>query len=66
MLSSTDATAPVLENWSDQKEKLKALFPTLTDEDLRYEEGNREEMLTRIQSKLGKTKEELDTVLSTL
>ena len=66
MLSTTDVTAPVLDNWNDQKEKLKTQFPTLTDEDLQYEEGKRDEMLTRIQDKLGKTRDELDGVISAL
>jgi uncharacterized protein YjbJ (UPF0337 family) len=66
MLSPTDVTAPVLENWNEQKDKLRTQFPTLTGEDLQYEEGKRDEMLTRVQDKLGKTREELDTILSTL
>ena len=66
MLSTTDVTAPVVENWNDQKEKLKTQFPTLTDEDLQYEEGKRDEMLTRVQDKLGKTRDELDGVISSL
>ncbi len=66
MLNPTDLTAPVLENWTDQKDKLKAQFPALTDEDLDYEEGKRDEMLSRIQIKLGKTKEEMALIISTL
>ena len=53
-------------NWSEQKGKLKAKFPTLTDADLQYENGKKDEMLTKVQAKLGKTKEELDTVMSGL
>ena len=53
-------------NWSEQKTKLKAKFPVLTDSDLQYEDGKKDEMLTRIQSKLGKTKEELATIVAGL
>ena len=65
----TDLTAtPVLveENWNDQKEKLKTKFSNLTDEDLNYEEGKRDEMLDRVQIKLGKTKEELVAIIAGL
>ncbi|HMK27457.1 MAG TPA: hypothetical protein VK483_15600 [Chitinophagaceae bacterium] len=65
----SDLTAtPVLvaENWDEQKEKLKAKFSNLTDEDLNYEEGKRDEMLERVQIKLGKTGEELTAIIADL
>ena len=58
--------APAKGNWNDQKTKLKAKFSTLTDADLRYEEGKKDEMLTKVQTKLGKTKEELQSIISEL
>lgn len=66
MSDSTTIPTPATGNWKEQKEKLRAKFPALTDEDLRYETGKKDEMLTKIQTKLGKTKEELDTVISGL
>jgi uncharacterized protein YjbJ (UPF0337 family) len=67
MTQPTSTTpAPVKGNWNEQKGKLKAKFPTLTDSDLQYENGKKDEMLSRVQTKLGKTKEELDTVMSGL
>jgi uncharacterized protein YjbJ (UPF0337 family) len=67
-MTNTTATpsAPVKGNWNGQKNKLKTKFPTLTDADLRYEDGKKDEMLTKVQTKLGKTKEELQTVMSGL
>lgn len=65
----TDLTAtPVLveENWTEQKDKLKAKFSTLTDEDLDYEEGKRDEMIERVHIKLGKTREELIAIIEDL
>ncbi|MBL7930232.1 MAG: CsbD family protein [Bacteroidia bacterium] len=53
-------------NWNEQKGKLKQKFATLTDNDLMYEEGKREEMLGKLQVKLGKTKEELLDIISAL
>ena len=53
-------------NWNEQKGKLKQKFATLTDNDLMFAEGKKEEMLGKLQIKLGKTKEELHTILSGL
>ncbi len=53
-------------NWNDQKGKLKMEFADLTDEDLMYVEGKKDEMLGKLQIKLGKTKEELDKIIAEL
>jgi uncharacterized protein YjbJ (UPF0337 family) len=53
-------------NWSSQKGKLKQKFAMLTDNDLLFAEGKQEEMLGRIQLKLGKTKEELYKIIEGL
>ena len=53
-------------NWEAQKGKLKQAFATLTDDDLLFAEGKKEEMMGRLQIKLGKTKEELHKILSDL
>ena len=52
--------------WNEQKGKLKQRYAVLTDNDLLYEEGKREEMYGRIQVKLGKTKEELHKIIQDL
>jgi len=51
-------------NWNELKCKLKQQFAVLTDNDLMYEEGQKDEMLGKIQIKLGKTKEKLDKIMS--
>ena len=66
MTEITSTSAPVKGNWNQQKGKLKAKFTTLTDADLRYENGKKEEMFEKIQTKLGKTKDELTTIISAL
>jgi uncharacterized protein YjbJ (UPF0337 family) len=53
-------------NWNEQKGKLKQKFAVLTDNDLMFAEGKKDEMLGRLQSKLGKTKEELQKVMMDL
>jgi uncharacterized protein YjbJ (UPF0337 family) len=53
-------------NWDMQKIKLKQKFVQLTDADLNFEPGKKEEMLMKVQIKLGKTKEELHQIISEL
>ena len=53
-------------NWNEQKGKLKQKFAALTDNDLMFEEGKKDEMLGKLQVKLGKTKEELQKVIEAL
>lgn len=53
-------------NWNEQKGKLKQKFAVLTDDDLLFEQGKKEEMLGKIQVKLGKTKEELHKIIEAL
>ena len=50
-------------NWNEQKGKLKQKFAVLTDNDLMFAEGKKEEMFGKLQIKLGKTKEELQKIL---
>jgi uncharacterized protein YjbJ (UPF0337 family) len=53
-------------NWNDQKGKLKKQFALLTDNDLMFDEGKKDEMLGKIQIKLGKTKEEFRKIIEGL
>jgi len=46
-------------NWKEIAGKLKQQYANLTDDDLLFKEGKEEELLGRLQQKLGKTKEEL-------
>jgi uncharacterized protein YjbJ (UPF0337 family) len=49
-------TTEVKGNWNEKKGKLKQQFASLTDNDLMFEEGKKDEMLGKLQLKLGKTK----------
>jgi uncharacterized protein YjbJ (UPF0337 family) len=53
-------------NWNEQKGKLKQKFAVLTDNDLMFAEGKKDEMFGRLQKKLGKTKEELRNIIAAL
>ena len=50
--------------WTEFKGKLKQKFATLTDDDLLFAEGKKDEMMGNIQTKMGKTKEEIHKALS--
>ncbi len=52
--------------WNEQKGKLKQKFALLTDDDLLYDEGKKDEMFGKLQIKLGKTKEELHKIIAAL
>ena len=53
-------------NWNETKGKLKQKFAMLTDNDLLLLEGKHDEMYGRLQSKLGKTKDEIQKIISEL
>ena len=59
-------TTEIKGTWNEQKGKLKQKFAVLTDNDLMFEEGKKEEMLGKIQNKLGKTKEEWFKIIENL
>jgi uncharacterized protein YjbJ (UPF0337 family) len=46
-------------NWNEIKGKIKQKYGDLTEDDLKYEEGKDDELIGRIQQKIGKTKDEV-------
>jgi uncharacterized protein YjbJ (UPF0337 family) len=46
-------------NWNEMKGKLKQKYGQLTDDDLAFAEGKEDELLGRLQKRLGRTKDEL-------
>lgn len=53
-------------NWNEVKGKLKQKFAMLTDSDLLFLEGKQDELLGRLQIKLGKTSEEVKKIIAGL
>ena len=53
-------------NWEEVKGKLKQKFAILTDDDLLLAEGKKDEMMGKLQVKLGKSKEELHKIIAEL
>ena len=52
--------------WHEMKGRVKEAHGDLTDDDLRYEDGKDEELLGRLQKKLGKTRDEVIRWLKSL
>ncbi len=53
-------------NWNEIKGKLKQKYGQLTDDDLTFVEGKEDEMLGRVQKRLGRSKEEIRTMVETM
>jgi uncharacterized protein YjbJ (UPF0337 family) len=46
-------------SWNEVKGKLKQKYAQLTDDDLAFAEGKEDELLGRLQKRLGRTQDEL-------
>ncbi len=46
-------------SWNEVKGKLKQKYGQLTDDDLMFADGKEDELLGRLQKRLGRTKDEL-------
>lgn len=53
-------------NWNETKGKLKQKFAMLVDNDSLLLEGKQEEILGRLQTKVGKTKEEIYKIINSI
>ena len=53
-------------NWNEQKGRLKQKFAMLTDNDLLFADGKKDEMIGRLQIKLGKSKDELEKLIEAI
>jgi uncharacterized protein YjbJ (UPF0337 family) len=53
-------------NWNEAALKLKQQFANLTDDDLLLQKGKEQELLGRLQDKIGKTKGKVLKIISKL
>ncbi len=60
----SDGTFKITGNWQLQSEKLKIKYPKLTDADLKYETGKETALLTRLEIKLNKKRDEVIGILN--
>ena len=56
----------IVRSWREQKAMLKRIFPILSDEDLAFKKGERENMLIKLETKLNKSRGELELIFSEL
>ena len=50
-------------NWDAQSKTLKQKFPQLTDTDLKFETGKEIELLTRVEKRLNKKRDEVVSII---
>lgn len=53
-------------NWKELKGKIKQKYGQLTDDDLAYTEGAEDQLIGKLQTKLGKTKQEVKEFIDEL
>jgi uncharacterized protein YjbJ (UPF0337 family) len=59
-------TLQIKGSWKEIQGKLKQKYAQLTDNDLMFIEGKEDEMLGRIQKRIGKSKEEIKREIESL
>ena len=58
--------AELMGNWNETKGKLKQRYATQTNDDVLLIEGKEDELLGRLQARLGKTEYEINQILDEL
>jgi len=58
-----DGAFTITGDWIKQSRALKETFPTLTDSDLKFEPGKENSLLSRIQTRLDKKRDEVIELL---
>jgi len=59
-------TLQIKGKWNEMKGKLKQQYADLTDDDLTYAEGQEDELIGRLQQKLGKSRDEVIKMLRSM
>jgi len=65
-MEQQQTNATITGNWENQKVKLKQKYAQITDSDLNFQPGKKDEMLEKMHIKLGKTKEQLYSIINAL
>ncbi len=61
--NKNDGTFKITGNWDVQSKQLKEKFSQLTDADLKYESGKENELLSRVESRLNKKRDEVISII---
>ena len=59
----SNGTFKITGDWNIQAKELKEKFSQLTDADLKFEPGKENELLTRVESKLNKKRDEVISII---
>lgn len=62
--STNGETFKITGDWKTQSKELKAKFNQLTDDDLKFETGKENELLTRIENRLHKKRDEVIALIN--
>lgn len=61
--NETPESFKIVGNWDDQSKRLKEKFAQLTDADLKFETGKENDLLTRVETRLNKKREEVINII---
>lgn len=61
--NKTEDTFKITGDWNVQSKQLKAKFSQLTDSDLKFETGKENELLSRVETRLNKKREEVINII---
>lgn len=50
-------------SWEEKKERLKTIFPAISDSDLQFNDGKEKVMIEKLAYKLGKSEDELRYII---
>lgn len=59
-------TLTIKGKWNELKGSLKKKYAELTDDDLLYEEGQEDKLIGKLQQKLGKSRDEVISLLKSV
>ena len=65
-MATANKTKKTAISWNNQARKLKQRYAILTDQDLYFEQGKMEEMITRLQTKVGKSRHDIYKLITNL
>ncbi|KAA5546649.1 CsbD family protein [Adhaeribacter rhizoryzae] len=63
-ITGTGSSLKMQGSWDEVKGRLRSQYGDLTDEDLTYTEGQADQLVGRLETKLGKTKAEIRRLIS--
>lgn len=61
--NNPDAGFKITGNWQKHSEILKDKFPSLTDSDLKFENGKESELVSRVSARLNKKEDEVVNII---